>query len=467
MSIAQKLYEAGLITYMRTDSTHLSTVAVAEIKEAVTKNFGAEHFSERVHKNKVKNAQEAHEAIRPTHAINKSAGNGPDFKKLYELIWRRTVSSQMADAKLFKTRISISIEDKIPDFSANGSRLIYPGWLLADPESRGEDVELPKVTEGEKLELVEINSTEKETEPPGRYTEAGLIKELEKRGIGRPSTYASIMSTLEDRGYLIKENKSLRPTDTGEVVSDFIETNFKDYISDTFTADMEDQLDQIADGTREYEKTLSTFYKPFHKDVKSKEKLEKATNLGDADPKFKCPKCGGPLMIKLGRGGKFMSCKKYPDCDGALTIEGVPLEGPKETGEMCPECLASPDRAKRDKPGKLLQRDGRFGKFIACSNYPKCKFIKNDESVKPNSSGVKCPTCNDGEIVERRGRFGAFWSCANYPKCKFAIKAKPTGKVCAMCNSLMMDGTKTIPERCSNNKCPNNRPDKLNKKETK
>lgn len=467
MSIAQKLYEAGLITYMRTDSTHLSTVAVAEIKEAVSKNFGAEHFSERVHKNKVKNAQEAHEAIRPTHAINKSAGNGPDFKKLYELIWRRTVSSQMADAKLFKTRISISIEDKIPEFSANGSRLIYPGWLLADPESRGEDVELPKVTEGEKLELVEINSTEKETEPPGRYTEAGLIKELEKRGIGRPSTYASIMSTLEDRGYLIKENKSLRPTDTGEVVSDFIETNFRDYISDTFTADMEDQLDQIADGTREYEKTLSTFYKPFHKDVKSKEKLEKATNLGDADPKFKCPKCGGPLMIKLGRGGKFMSCKKYPDCDGALTIEGVPLEGPKETGEMCPECLASPDRAKRDKPGKLLQRDGRFGKFIACSNYPKCKFIKNDESVKPNSSGVKCPTCNDGEIVERRGRFGAFWSCANYPKCKFAIKAKPTGKICSMCNSLMMNGTKTIPERCSNNKCPNNRPDKLNKKETK
>jgi DNA topoisomerase-1 len=360
----------------------------------------------------------------------------------------------MAEARLFKTKILASIEKEIPDFSANGSRLIYPGWLLADPDSRGEDVELPKVIEGEKLELVEINSTEKETEPPGRYTEAGLIKELEKRGIGRPSTYASIMSTLEDRGYLVKENKSLRPTDTGEVVSDFIETNFKEYISDTFTADMEDQLDQIADGSREYEKTLSTFYKPFHKEVKSKEKLAKATNLGDADPKFKCPKCGGEMMIKLGRGGKFMSCKKYPDCDGALTIEGVPLEGPKETGEMCPEC----------KTGKLLSREGRFGKFIACSNYPKCKFIKNDESVKPNSSGVKCPTCNDGEIVERRGRFGAFWSCANYPKCKFAIKAKPTGKTCPMCNSLMMLGTKTIPERCSNNKCPNNRPDKLTKK---
>jgi DNA topoisomerase-1 len=454
MSIAQKLYEAGLITYMRTDSTTLSEVAMTEIKEAVIKNFGAEHFSPRKHQNKVKNAQEAHEAIRPTHATNKSAGNGPDFKKLYELIWKRTVASQMAEARLFKTKILASIEKEIPDFSANGSRLIYPGWLLADPDSRGEDVELPKVIEGEKLELVEINSTEKETEPPGRYTEAGLIKELEKRGIGRPSTYASIMSTLEDRGYLVKENKSLRPTDTGEVVSDFIETNFKEYISDTFTADMEDQLDQIADGSREYEKTLSTFYKPFHKEVKSKEKLAKATNLGDADPKFKCPKCGGEMMIKLGRGGKFMSCKKYPDCDGALTIEGVPLEGPKETGEMCPEC----------KTGKLLSREGRFGKFIACSNYPKCKFIKNDESVKPNSSGVKCPTCNDGEIVERRGRFGAFWSCANYPKCKFAIKAKPTGKTCPMCNSLMMLGTKTIPERCSNNKCPNNRPDKLTKK---
>jgi DNA topoisomerase-1 len=259
------------------------------------------------------------------------------------------------------------------------------------------------------------------------------------------------MSTLEDRGYLIKENKSLRPTDTGEVVSDFIETNFKDYISDTFTADMEDQLDQIAEGKREYEKTLSTFYKPFHKEVKSKEKLEKATNLGDADPKFKCPKCGGSMMIKLGKGGKFMSCKRYPDCDGALTIEGVPLEGPKETGEMCPEC----------KTGKLLEREGRFGKFIACSNYPKCKYVRNDENAKPNSSGVKCPTCQEGEIVERRGRFGIFWSCANYPKCKFAIKARPTGKTCSMCNSLMMDGTKTIPERCSNNKCPNNRPDKL------
>ncbi|HEY9584015.1 MAG TPA: type I DNA topoisomerase [Candidatus Paceibacterota bacterium] len=467
MQIAQKLYEAGYITYMRTDSTNLSDGAKAQIAAVVKSKYGENYYSPRVYAAKVKNAQEAHEAIRPSNIAKFSLGHSPEQKKLYELIWARTVSSQMADAALLRTKIVAKAGNDdnpeadatrrngagIPTFSATGSRLVFPGWLSADPESRGEDVELPKVSKDDGLKLLDIVSTGKETEPPARYTEAGLIKELEKRGIGRPSTYASIMRTLEVRGYVTKENRTLHPTDTGEVVSDFLENNFESYISDLFTAEMEDKLDDISVGKREYEKTLSDFYKPFIKEVKAKEKTAKVTNLGDADSQWKCPVCGGPMIIKLSKNGKFMSCAKFPDCTGARTIEGKELAGPKETGELCPDC----------KTGKLLEREGRFGKFIACSNYPKCKFIKNDENAKPPSSGVVCPSCKTGEIVERRGRFGIFWSCANYPKCKFAIKAKPTGKICEMCQSLMMLGTKTIPERCSNKVCPNHNPHKLNK----
>ncbi len=453
MQIAQKLYEAGHITYMRTDSTTLGGSALTQIASVVKASYGDKFYQARTFSGKVKNAQEAHEAIRPTIVAKVSAGATPEQKKLYELIWKRTVASQMADAALLKTKITTKAGDdeKMPTFSVTGSRLIFPGWLSADPESRGEDVELPKVSADEPLTLLEIISTGKQTEPPARYSEAGLIKELEKRGIGRPSTYATIMKTLEDRGYVTKENRTLHPTDTGEVVSDFLENNFTSYISDSFTAEMENELDEIADGKREYAKTLKDFYGPFTKEVKAKDKIEKVTNLGNAGPEWKCPVCGGPMIIKLGRGGKFMSCARFPDCTGARTIEGRELEGPKETGELCPEC----------KTGKLVEREGRFGKFIACSNYPKCKYVRNDENAKPVSSGVKCPTCKEGEIVERRGRFGPFWSCSNYPKCRFAIKAKPTGKVCDLCSSLMMHGTKTIPERCSNKACPNHNPHKV------
>ncbi len=453
MQIAQKLYEAGLITYMRTDSVTLSKSAVEQIVDVVKSKYGENYLEVRTFAGKVKNAQEAHEAVRPTHFNDTNAGHSPEQKKLYKLIWQRTVASQMKDANLLRTKITAKVEsDKaVPTFSANGNRLLFPGWLSADPESRGEDVELPKTNVDEKLSLVEIKSTGKETEPPPRYTEAGLIKELEKRGIGRPSTYASIMRTIEERGYVTKEGRALKPTDTGEVVSGFLEENFNSYISDDFTAEMENELDEIAEGKRDYAKTLSTFYKPFMKEVKSKEKTAKATNMGEADPKWHCPVCDGPMIIKLSRAGKFMSCAKFPECTGARTIEGKELQGPKETGEMCPDC----------KTGKLMEREGRFGKFIACSNYPKCKFVKNDENAKQNSSGVKCPECKNGEILERRGRFGPFWSCSNYPKCKFIIKSKPTGNICKLCNSLMMEGTKTIPERCSNKTCPNFRPDKI------
>ncbi|MDD3498079.1 MAG: type I DNA topoisomerase [Candidatus Moranbacteria bacterium] len=457
MFLAQRLYEAGLITYMRTDSPTLSNVAMKQIAGVVSKKFGKENLKPRVFRSKRKSAQEAHEGIRPTDMRKEIAGSNEEQKKLYELIWQRTVASQMVEANTLSLKLIVGIETdkKIPDFFTRGFRVLVPGWLLADPSAKKENIELPKVKKGDKLELIRIESLEKETLPPPRYTEAGLIKELEKRGIGRPSTYATIIKTLRDRNYTAKEGRALKPTDTGEIVSDFLNENFNKYISDSFTAKMENELDEIAEGKRKYVEILKEFYAPFDKDVRSKEKMEKITNLGKADSKFKCPECKGSMIIKLGKTGKFLSCEKFPDCQGARTIDGKKLEGPKETGEKCPQC----------EDGKLVTREGRFGKFISCSNFPKCKYIKEDpkEAAKKNT-GVKCPKCVDGEMTEKRGRFGTFYACSNYPDCKYAINAKPTGKKCPTCGSLMMQGTKTIPERCSDKNCPNNRPDKLEKK---
>lgn len=457
MRLAQKLYEAGHITYMRTDSVNLAKSAQAEIISVVEKQFGKEYVSPRTYTTKSKNAQEAHEAIRPTHAKVASAGGNADEKKLYELIRARAMASQMSPAKMMRTQVVFAAlaEANIPTFIANGSRVLFPGWLLADPRAKQEEVILPKISEKEKAILLDIESEGKETEPPRRYSEAGLVKELEKRGIGRPSTYAAIIQTVQDRDYVEKIDRSLKPTDLGEVVNDFLEANFNDYISDTFTAEMEEELDEIALGKRGYEKTLKDFYGPFAKKVKEKEKIEKITNLGPAGAEWKCPVCGSDMVIKLARNGKFMSCSRFPECQGARTIEGKELEGPKETGESCPEC----------KDGKLVSREGKFGMFIACSNYPKCKFVKKDEAEEAaKNTGVSCPVCKKGTMVERRGRFGIFYSCSNYPDCKNAIKAKPTGNICPLCQSLMMEGTKTIPERCSNKACPNHNPHKLNKK---
>ncbi len=457
MRIAQKLYEAGHISYMRTDSTNLAKEAQEMLLSVVKKEFGANYAVAHTYKTKSKSAQEAHEAIRPTHAEYRNAGTTDEQKKLYGLIRARALASQMTDAKIMRTRLVTNIvSNEIPDFIINGSRVIFDGWLAADPDARGEDVELPKVKNGEPLSLVAMHSEAKETQPPARYSEAGLVKELEKRGIGRPSTYASIIKTLGDRGYVDKQGRTLIPTATGDVVSSFIEANFAEYISDTFTAEMEDELDDIAGGKREYAKTLREFYGPFHKAVKSKDKIEKITNMGPAPLEFPCPVCGGEMVYKLSKNGRFMSCAKFPECMGARKEDGSIIEPPKELDEPCPLC-----------GNKLLEREGRFGRFIACSTYPKCKFVKKDPVEEARSkTGVMCPVCTKegrahGEMVERRGRFGLFYSCSNYPDCKYAIKAKPTGNLCSICGALMMEGTKTIPERCSDKKCPNHNPHKL------
>lgn len=388
MGAAQKLYEAGHITYMRTDSTNLSDLAIGQISEYVTSAYGKTYLTTRAYKTKSKSAQEAHEAVRPTNFQKAQAGTTADQKALYELIFARTVASQMADAVLKRTKILANItgsKTAIPDFSVNGSRVVFDGWLQADPRARGEDTEVPKVTAGDALTVQTIEIEAKQTQPPNRYTEAGLIKELEKRGIGRPSTYASIMKTIIDRGYVTKEGRTLFPTDTGDVVSSFLETHFADYISDTFTSDMEDELDDIANGDREYTKTLSDFYKPFHQAVGAKEDIDKITNLGPGPKEFPCPTCGAPMVIKLGRGGKFLSCERFPDCDGARTIEGKEIAGEEPIG-------THPETGE-----PIFVLDGRFGPYVQLGETPDKKDKKAPKprraslpaDVKPEDVTVK------------------------------------------------------------------------------
>lgn len=351
MRIAQKLYEQGLITYMRTDSTNLASVAIDAIAGYVKKTYGDKYHEARQYKAKSKNAQEAHEAIRPTNVGLPHAGSTDEEEKLYALIHARAIASQMVDAVMTRTKITAETKDVVP-FTVTGSVIAFDGWLAADPAARGEDVVLPVVEHGEPLTLLSLNEEEKFTQPPTRYSEAGLVKELEKRGIGRPSTYASIIKTLIDREYVIKEGRALRPTATGDVVSRFLEKHFEKYISDSFTAEMENELDQIASGEREYTDTLRDFYTPFSKDVASKESVEKLTTLGDAPSQFPCPLCGSHMVMKLSRIGVFMSCSRFPDCKGAR----------KENGDEIKE--SEPIGTHPDTGRPIYVRDGRFGPYV-------------------------------------------------------------------------------------------------------
>jgi DNA topoisomerase-1 len=384
MRIAQKLYEAGHITYMRTDSTNLGKDAQGAIIATVQKEFGEPYVSARVYKTKSKNAQEAHEAVRPTNAGKRSAGATEEQKALYALIRARALASQMTDAKMLRTKIVANIAGAtIPDFSANGSRVVFDGWLKADPDARGEEVQLPRVAAKDPLELVEARLEGKETQPPARYSEAGLVRELEKRGIGRPSTYASIIKTLEDRGYVEKQGRTLLPTHTGDVVSSFVEQYFGEYISDTFTAEMENELDEIAGGTREYEKTLRDFYTPFSKAVKSKAKIAKITGMGDAPAEFPCPICGGEMEYKLSRGGRFMSCKKFPDCMGARQEDGSEIQPPKSIGKY-PET-----------GDDIFVLTGRFGPYVQVGEAKKGSKTKPRRASIPKEKDPTTVTAGD------------------------------------------------------------------------
>lgn len=370
MMAAQKLYEAGHITYMRTDSVHMADVAIAQIKNVVTKKYGPALYEARSYKTNSKNAQEAHEAIRPSHFEKETAGSNDDQHLLYRLIWQRAVSSQMQDAVTMRTRVCSNIVGRsIPDFIVNGSRIVSPGWLTADPEAKGEDKQVPKVAAKDPLSLVSITPEEKQTQPPNRYSEAGLIKELEKRGIGRPSTYASIINTIIERGYVDKDGRTLKPTDTGDVVSTFLENNFEKYISDTFTAEMEDELDEIAKGERQYEPTLREFYGPFLKEIKEKEKTAKLTTLGDADKALKCPKCNAQMIIKLGRGGKFLSCETFPECKGMRTMAGEEIKDAEPIGNDPETGLP------------IFVMTGQYGPYVQLG-------VKDEKNKKPRRSSI-------------------------------------------------------------------------------
>ncbi|MES2623118.1 MAG: type I DNA topoisomerase [Patescibacteria group bacterium] len=419
MRAAQKLYEHGHITYMRTDSTNLSKAAQDSILARILKVYGKEYVEARSFSSKVKNAQEAHEAIRPTHMEKLSAGNTDDEKRLYDLIYARTISSQMSDAKTMRTKIVAHVKNsdkiKFPEFTLNGSQILFEGWLKADPVARGDDVEVPALTVGALFDFIDIVSTEKFTEPPSRYTEAGLIKELEKRGIGRPSTYASIMRTLEEREYVEKLGRALKPTDVGDVVSTFLEENFEHYISDSFTAEMEDKLDLIAEGKTTYEKVLGDFYKPFTKEVKLKSTTAKLTNIGQST-EFVCPICGSTMDIKLSRGGKFLSCSRFPECTGSLTIDGVEIKADEPIGT---------DPAT-ELP--IFVKNGRFGPFVQLGEKtPKMKkprMASIPKEVNPSEVTVEqallylslprtlgINPANGKEVMANKGRFGPYVGC--------------------------------------------------------
>lgn len=445
MMLAQQLYENGFITYMRTDSLNLSLEATAAAAEAITKQFGREYAlpEPRFYKNKSKGAQEAHEAIRPSNpaatADDLAAELDSAQLRVYRLIWQRMMASQMAPARL--KQVTVDITAGPHEFRATGTTVVFPGYVKAlGAKAAFKETVLPELTVGDVLKLDSLVPEQHFTEPPARYSEASLVKALEEHGIGRPSTYAPTIDTVQRREYVLKnEDKRFSPTDIGTLVTNLLRDHFPSIVDLEFTAGMEADLDRIADGTKEWQPILKSFYEPFHKNIKLKEKELSKEKLTQEKTGEKCPKCNNELVIKLGRFGKFKACSNYPDCKHTEPIgEEKKLQQEEVTDKICPDC---------NKP--LALKRGRFGPFIGCSGYPDCKHIEKIEK----KTGVMCPKCGKGEIIEKRSKRGkTFYACNQYPECKNAYWSKPNGEVCPQCKSLLLYGAKnTI--RCSNKEC--------------
>jgi DNA topoisomerase-1 len=530
MMIAQRLYEGvelgeegsiGLITYMRTDSVRVAPEAIQEVREYVGKEYGAGYLPEtpNTYKEK-KDAQGAHEAIRPTavmrHPDQVKQYLKEDEFKVYKLIWQRFVASQINPAVFDQTTVDIDAKAKTGNdvfwFRVTGSVLKFDGFLRVYEESKeGKDEEdeelkhkLPALDAGQKLTLKELKPEQHFTEPPPRYNEASLVKELEERGIGRPSTYAAILSTIQERQYVQKLGGKFSPTEIGLVVTDLLVENFRDIFDVQYTARLEEELDEIEEGKEKWTDTLADFYKKFQKDLKYAEKhmenikrMEKPTdekcelcgaplvikwgkhgsfyacstyekddpntckftkenpiNLPDLDSadmqetgaaEEYCENCGRVMVLKRGRFGQFMACTGYPDCKTTRRLDQGKKVPDIPLDELCPKCGRN-----------MMIRHGRFGEFTACSGYPECKYVKQ------NFIGVKCPDCKDGDLVEKRARKGnTFYGCSNYPKCKFTSAGKPMAEKCPSCGSeyLVEKNLKAGPViACPNKECDYERP---------
>jgi DNA topoisomerase-1 len=527
MMIAQRLYEGvelgeeglvGLITYMRTDSTRVSNEALTEVREYITSQYGAPYLPETPNTYKEKKAaQAAHEAIRPTSALRHPDQVKQYLKedeyKVYKLIWQRFIASQITPAVFDQTSVDIDARSGSETFwfRVTGSVLKFDGFLKVYEESKeGKDEEdeelkhkLPPLEPGQKLALKSLNPEQHFTEPPPRYNEASLVKELEERGIGRPSTYSAILSTIQERQYVQKLGGKFTPTEIGLVVTDLLVANFPDIFDVQYTARLEEELDEIEEGKEKWTDALADFYKKFEKDLRYAQKhmenikrMEKPTdekcelcksplvikwgkhgsfyacssydkedpktctftkenpiNLPDLDSadvqettqEEYCENCGRLMVLKRGRFGQFMACTGYPDCkttrrlDQGKKVPDIPLD------ELCPKCGRN-----------MMIRHGRYGEFTACSGYPECKYVKQ------NFIGVKCPLCKDGELVEKRARKGnTFYGCGNYPKCKFTSANKPLPEKCPTCgNEYLVEKTlKAGPVvACPNTECDYERP---------
>ena len=415
MSIAQKLYEGvaledetvGLITYMRTDSTRLSDVFVKSAYEYIEEKYGKDYVGKVKVSKKTENVQDAHEGIRPTSALRTPESVKkflkPDEYKLYSLIYARAMASLMAPAKFDAT--SVSLMNNGYEFKVTGSVMKFDGYLRIYGEYEKQNNELlPELKEKEMLESKKVEKTQHFTKPPARYSEAKLIKEMEELGIGRPSTYAMIIDTIQTRGYVELVDKAFKPTETGILTSDRLTQYFNDIINVEYTAKMEHELDEIAEGEDDYVSALQSFmdvFQPLLDDAYDKMEVVAPKKTGE-----KCPECGHDLVERRGRYGLFVACENYPECK-YIKKDPVELE---YTGEECPKC-----------GGKMVFKNGRFGRFEACSNYPECKYIKNSKKKEPVMTDEVCPNCGS-PVVIKQGRYGEFKACSNYPKCKTIIK---------------------------------------------
>ncbi|HEO98004.1 MAG TPA: type I DNA topoisomerase [Epsilonproteobacteria bacterium] len=438
MMIAQKLYEGvktdqgvtGVITYMRTDSMNLAKEAVESAREYIKSHFGEKYLPSKAksYVTKSKGAQEAHEAIRPTnvHFDAKTAAEylSGDELKLYVLIYNRFLACQMTEAQLESQTILFQGDKTL--FKASGRKLLFDGFYKVTGYTE-KDKLLPELTQGESVSLDEIKQEQHFTEPPARYNEASLIKKLESLGIGRPSTYAPTVTILQQRKYIEIEKKRIHPTEVAFTVTEMLEQHFPEIVDSDFTSNMEEVLDEIGEGEKEWQKVLKDFYTPFMQKVEEGKKniksLKVATPTGEM-----CPKCGAELLLRKGRYGEFIACSNFPTCKYTKNTDGSEAEQPEETDVKCDKCGAP-----------MVIKDSRRGKFLACSAYPKCKNAK--PLTPPKELDIPCPECG-GKLQEREGKRGKFYGCTNYPKCKFIANFEPVDKKCPECNYLM--GKKTL-----------------------